>query len=160
MSDPRDSQLFPMLETNLRVLQLNIRRSGLRMEALINDHQSQDPDVRLSQKPSVTAYRTHVNRSAWRQYRPTIEADADLARRRNQSVPGNVPIVSAVICCKEIAGMGQGSANDGKVLNHRYELARPTSMIANSKLRQLSAEANYYKSVLQQIHLRNKTNDS
>jgi hypothetical protein len=46
------------------------------MEALINDHQSQNLDVLLIQEPSITSYRTHVNHSAWRLYRPTIETDA------------------------------------------------------------------------------------
>ncbi|OQE00248.1 hypothetical protein PENVUL_c055G06446 [Penicillium vulpinum] len=63
-------------EKNLRVLQLNIMKSGPRMEALINDHQSQDLDVLLIQEPSITAYQTHVNHSAWRLYRPTTEPDA------------------------------------------------------------------------------------
>lgn len=45
------------------------------MEALINDHQSQNLDILLIQEPSVTAYRTHVNHSAWRLYRPTVEGD-------------------------------------------------------------------------------------
>ena len=65
-----------MLETNLRVLQLNIMKSGPRMEALINDHQNQNLDVLLIQEPSITSYRTHVNHSAWRLYRPTTETDA------------------------------------------------------------------------------------
>lgn len=38
------------------------------MEALINDHQSQDLDILLIQEPSITTYRTHVNHSAWRLY--------------------------------------------------------------------------------------------
>jgi ribonuclease HI len=46
------------------------------MEALINDHQSQDLDVLLIQEPSITTYSTHVNHSAWRLYRPTIQTDA------------------------------------------------------------------------------------
>lgn len=57
-----------MLETNLRVLQLNIMKSGPRMEALINDHQSQNLDILLIQEPSITSYQTHVNHSAWRLY--------------------------------------------------------------------------------------------
>lgn len=64
-----------MLGSNLRVLQLNIMKSGPRMEALINDHQSENLDVLLIQEPSTTYYRTHVNHSAWRLYRPTIESD-------------------------------------------------------------------------------------
>jgi hypothetical protein len=50
--------------------------SGPRMEALINDHQSQNLDVLLIREPSTTTYQTHANHSAWRLYRPTIEADA------------------------------------------------------------------------------------
>jgi hypothetical protein len=46
------------------------------MEALINDPQSQDLDVLLIQEPSITMYRTHVNHSAWRLYRPTAQLDA------------------------------------------------------------------------------------
>lgn len=75
MFNPRDFQLLPMLGTNLRVLQLNIMKSGPRMEALINDHQSQDLDVLLIQEPSITTYRTHVNHSAWRLHRPTAQLD-------------------------------------------------------------------------------------
>ncbi|KAJ8147384.1 hypothetical protein LV165_008823 [Aspergillus fumigatus] len=45
------------------------QRAG--MEALINDHQTQNLDVLLIQEPPVTAYRTHVNHSAWRLYQPT-----------------------------------------------------------------------------------------
>jgi endonuclease/exonuclease/phosphatase (EEP) superfamily protein YafD len=41
------------------------------MEALINDHQSQSLDLLLIQEPSITTYRTYVNHSAWRLYRPT-----------------------------------------------------------------------------------------
>jgi hypothetical protein len=73
--NPRYFQPLSMLETNLRVLQLNIMKSGPGMEALINDHQSQDLDVLLIQEPSITSYRTHVNHSAWRLYRPTVESD-------------------------------------------------------------------------------------
>ncbi|KAI3094034.1 hypothetical protein CBS147333_10045 [Penicillium roqueforti] len=51
-------------------------KSGPRMEALINDHQSQDLDILLIQEPSITTYHTHVNHSAWRLYRPTVETDA------------------------------------------------------------------------------------
>lgn len=51
------------------------------MEALINDHQTQNLDVLLIQEPPVTAYRTHVNHSAWRLYRLTY-AD-ELARFRS-----------------------------------------------------------------------------
>ncbi|OQD68798.1 hypothetical protein PENANT_c289G03721 [Penicillium antarcticum] len=45
------------------------------MEALINDPQSQDLDVLLIQEPSITTYRTHVNHSAWRLYRPSTQTD-------------------------------------------------------------------------------------
>lgn len=69
-----------MLETNLRILQLNIMKSGPRMEALINDHQTQNLDVLVIQEPSITTYQTHVNHSAWRLYRPTLETDADRFR--------------------------------------------------------------------------------
>lgn len=69
-----------MLETNLHILQLNIMKSGPRMEALINDHQTQNLDVLLIQEPSITTYQTHVNHSAWRLYRPTPETGADRFR--------------------------------------------------------------------------------
>lgn len=75
MPQARDHKSFPILGLNLRVLQLNIMKSGPRMEALINDHQSEDLDVLLIQEPPTTYYRTHVNHSAWRLYRPTIESD-------------------------------------------------------------------------------------
>ena len=65
-----------MLGANLYILQLNIMKSGPRMEALINDHQSQDLDILLIQEPSITTYQTHVNHSAWRLYRPITETDA------------------------------------------------------------------------------------
>ncbi|KAJ6157229.1 hypothetical protein N7497_006114 [Penicillium chrysogenum] len=42
------------------------------MEALINDHQSQKLDVLLIQEPSIIAYQTHVNHSAWRLYQPRV----------------------------------------------------------------------------------------
>jgi ribonuclease HI len=50
------------------------------MEALINDHQSQNLDILLIQEPSITTYQTHVNHSAWRLYRPTVETDAERFR--------------------------------------------------------------------------------
>ena len=46
------------------------------MEALINDHQTQELDILLIQEPSITTYRTHINHSAWRLYRPTTKVDA------------------------------------------------------------------------------------
>ncbi|KAJ9482382.1 hypothetical protein VN97_g11048 [Penicillium thymicola] len=69
-----------MLETNLRILQLNIIKSGPRIEALINDHQTQNLDVLLIQEPSITTYQTYVNYSACRLYRPTPETGADRFR--------------------------------------------------------------------------------
>ncbi|EAU36045.1 predicted protein [Aspergillus terreus NIH2624] len=56
--------------------QLNMMKSGLSMEALINDYQSQNLEVLLIQEPSITTYRTHVNYSAWHLYRLTIKTDA------------------------------------------------------------------------------------
>ncbi|KAJ5240343.1 reverse transcriptase [Penicillium citrinum] len=73
---PSDPRLYQMLETNLRILQLNMMKSAPRMEALINDHQNQDLDILLIQEPSITTYHTHVNHSAWRLYRPTTKTDA------------------------------------------------------------------------------------
>ena len=40
---------------------VNITKPGLRMEALINDHQSQDQDVLLIQRPSITTYQTRIS---------------------------------------------------------------------------------------------------
>ncbi|OQD63307.1 hypothetical protein PENANT_c468G10410, partial [Penicillium antarcticum] len=73
--DQRHGTPIAMLENNLRILQLNTMKSKAGMEALINDHQSQKLDVLLIQEPSITAYRTHVNHSAWRLYQPTVESD-------------------------------------------------------------------------------------
>jgi Endonuclease-reverse transcriptase/Reverse transcriptase (RNA-dependent DNA polymerase) len=41
------------------------------MEALVNDHHTQNLDILLIQEPSITTYGTHVNHSAWRVYQPT-----------------------------------------------------------------------------------------
>lgn len=76
MSNPRNLAPQRRLESNLRILQLNIMKSGPRMEVLINDHQGQDLDILLIQEPSITTYPTHVNHSAWRLYRPTTQTDA------------------------------------------------------------------------------------
>lgn len=73
MSDAYRPSLLTMLENNLRILQLNLMKSRAGMEALINDHQSQTLDLLLIQEPPTTAYRTHVNHSAWRLYKPTVE---------------------------------------------------------------------------------------
>lgn len=51
-------------------------KSRAGMETLINDPQTQNLDVLLIQEPSITAYRTHVNHSAWRLYQPTYEDGA------------------------------------------------------------------------------------
>lgn len=64
--DARHSTPIAMLEDNFRILQLNIMKLRASMEDLTNDHQSQKLDVPLIQEPSITAYRTHVNHSAWR----------------------------------------------------------------------------------------------
>jgi hypothetical protein len=53
------------------------------MEALINDHQSQNLDLLLIQEPSITTYRTHVNHSAWRLYRPTYPTADESTRFRS-----------------------------------------------------------------------------
>jgi hypothetical protein len=77
------------------------------MEALINDHQRQNLDVLLIQEPSITAYRTHVNHSAWRLYRPTGESDSTrfrsliyvnrkLSPSSHRQVPCNHPGLTAV----------------------------------------------------------------
>jgi endonuclease/exonuclease/phosphatase (EEP) superfamily protein YafD len=61
------------MASNLRLLQLNIRKSQSATEALINDLQTQNLDVLLIQEPSITTFRTFVNHSAWRLYQPTYE---------------------------------------------------------------------------------------
>ncbi|CDM32767.1 Probable transposable element [Penicillium roqueforti FM164] len=71
-----DLQPYQMLEKYLRILQLNMMKSGPRMEALINDPQSRELDVLLIQEPSITTYRTHINHSAWHLSRPTTQTDA------------------------------------------------------------------------------------
>ena len=68
------------MSTNLRLLQLNIWKSRAGMEALINDRQTQHLDILLIQEPSITTYRTYVNHSAWRLYRPT-DSNADETTR-------------------------------------------------------------------------------
>ena len=69
-----------MSAANLRLLQLNVMKSGPRMEALINDWQTQNLDILAIQEPSITTYRTHVNHSAWYLYRST-HIDQDIPRR-------------------------------------------------------------------------------
>lgn len=76
MPDTYGPAHLPMLENNLRILQLNIMKSRAGMEALINDQQSQTLDLLLVQEPPITAYRTYVNHSAWRLYKPTVEDDS------------------------------------------------------------------------------------
>jgi hypothetical protein len=45
-----------MLENNLRILQLKMMKSRAGIEALINDHQSQNLDMLLIQEPPITVY--------------------------------------------------------------------------------------------------------
>lgn len=71
------------MSSTLRLLQLNIWKSRPGMEALINDHQSQSLDLLLIQEPSITTYRTHVNHSAWRLYRPTYPNTDESTRFRS-----------------------------------------------------------------------------
>jgi hypothetical protein len=77
------------------------------MEALINDHQSQDLDILLIQEPSITSYRTHVNHSSWRLYRPTVQTDAvrfrsliyvnrNLSTSSHRQVPCDHPDITAI----------------------------------------------------------------
>ena len=61
MPNTIDLQPYQMLEKYLRILQLNMMKSGPRMEALINDPQSRELDVLLIQEPSITTYRTYIN---------------------------------------------------------------------------------------------------
>jgi hypothetical protein len=51
-------------------------KSRAGMEALINDHQSQNLDMLLIQEPPTTVYRTNVNHSAWKLYRPTYSDES------------------------------------------------------------------------------------
>lgn len=71
------------MSSTLRLLQLNVWKSRAGMEALINDHQSQNLDLLLIQEPSVTTYRTHVNHSAWRLYQPTYPNTDESTRYRS-----------------------------------------------------------------------------
>ena len=71
------------MSTNLRLLQLNIWKSRAGMEALINDRQTQHLDILLIQEPSITTYRTYVNHSAWRLYRPTYSNADETTRFRS-----------------------------------------------------------------------------
>lgn len=77
------------------------------MEALINDHQSQDSDVLLMQGPSITAYRSLVKHSAWRLYRPRVGNDTvrfrsliyinrRLSTSSHRQMPCNHPDLTAV----------------------------------------------------------------
>jgi hypothetical protein len=45
------------------------------MEALINDTKTRNLDILLIQEPPLSAYKTHVNHSAWRLYQSTVEED-------------------------------------------------------------------------------------
>ena len=107
MSEACPCSYDTMLENNLRILQLNMMKSRAGMEALINDHQSQNLDVLLIQEPPITAYRTHVNHSAWRLYRPTVESDSvrsrsliyvnrKLSTSSHRQLPCNHPDLTAV----------------------------------------------------------------
>jgi hypothetical protein len=64
-----------MTELNLRILQLNVYKSRPGMEALINDPKTRNLDILLIQEPPLSAYKTHVNHSAWYLYQPTTEED-------------------------------------------------------------------------------------
>jgi hypothetical protein len=77
------------------------------MEALINDHQSQNLDILLIQEPSITIYQTHVNHSTWRLYQPTTKTDAGrlrslvyvnqrLSTSSHRQVPCDHPDIAAV----------------------------------------------------------------
>lgn len=74
--EARQRHFLTMLGNKLRILQLNIMKSRAVIEALINDHQSQNLDILLIQEPSITAYRTRVNHTAWRLYQATVEDDS------------------------------------------------------------------------------------
>ncbi|KAI2756346.1 hypothetical protein DTO006G1_7986 [Penicillium roqueforti] len=82
-------------------------KSGPRMEALINDHQSQNLDVLLIQEPSITTYHTHVSHSAWRLYRPTVESETvrfrsliyvnrGVSTSSHRQIPCNHPDLTAI----------------------------------------------------------------
>lgn len=70
-------------------------------------HQSRNLDVLLIQEPSTTTYRTHVNHSAWRLYRPTVDSDADrfcsliyvnrkVSTSSHRQIPCNHPDVTVI----------------------------------------------------------------
>ena len=69
-----------MITRRLRVLQLNIMKLRAGMEALINDPQTKNLDILLIREPSVTAYRTHVNRRLWQLYQPTYTEEGTRKR--------------------------------------------------------------------------------
>src|SRR5258706_12077848 len=69
-----------MTRTNLRILQLNIKKSRPCMEALINDSQTRYLDILLIQEPPVSAYKTHVNHRLWHLYQPTCATEAGTTR--------------------------------------------------------------------------------
>ena len=91
MPDASHGTPIAMLENNLQILQLNTMKSRAGMEALVNDHQSQKLDVLLIQEPSITAYRTHVNHSAWRLYQPTVESDRFDSEALSMSIASSQP---------------------------------------------------------------------
>ncbi|CAG8121103.1 unnamed protein product, partial [Penicillium salamii] len=64
-------------------------------------------DILLIQEPSITTYRTHVNHSAWRLYRPTTQTDAvrfrsliyvnrRISTSSHRQIPCNHPDVVAI----------------------------------------------------------------
>src|SRR5258706_6092669 len=69
-----------MTRTNLRILQLNIKKSRPCMEAIINDSQTRHLDILLIQEPPVRAYKTHVNHRLWHLYQPTCATEAGTTR--------------------------------------------------------------------------------
>jgi hypothetical protein len=100
-------QCNTMKKESIRILQLNIMRSRAAMEALINDHKTQNIDILLIQEPPVTAYRTHVNHRQWQLYKPThpdeevrkcslLYVNKRIPTLAHRQVPCNSPDVAAV----------------------------------------------------------------
>ena len=60
MPGTADTSVFLSMTANFRILQLNMMKSWAGMEALINDHHSQNLDLLLIQEPPTTAYASTI----------------------------------------------------------------------------------------------------
>ena len=102
------------------------------MEALINDHQSQDLDVLLIQGPPIITYQTQVNHSAWGLYRPITGTDAGRFRSLiyvNQKV--STSSHQQIACdnrTSQPSSTGQPTLNflSFRFTSHAFRYSRPT----------------------------------